>query len=243
MTKKKRNIILAALGSVVIICIIFLLSSYMASRNSEKAIGEIKDTVINTKPDIPIDFEAVWEINEDVIGWIKVDGTDVDYPILQHPTKDNYYMDHDIKDVKALIPGCIYINLNNSPDFTDNNTIIYGHNMGNKTMFGTLMEFYKEDFFNEHNEIIIYTPEHIYTYEIFAAVTYNNKLIPALFDLDTEMGYQAFINSLYETRSLRDHYSDREVTTEDKIITLSTCTIDHDHNYRFLIGAVLVNEE
>ncbi|HKK95407.1 MAG TPA: class B sortase [Anaerovoracaceae bacterium] len=243
MTKKTRKILLGVLGLIVVLCAAFLINSYMASKNAENAVDEIKEEIVDVKPDIPIDFDAVWEINEDVIGWIKVEGTEVDYPILQHPTKDNYYMDHDIEDVQAWIPGSIYINLNNSPDFMDNNTVIYGHNMGNKTMFGTLMDFYTEDFFNEHSEIIIYTPEHIYTYEIFAAVTYNNKLIPALYDLDTKSGYQAFIDSLYETSSSRNHYTDREVTTDDKIITLSTCTIDHDHNYRFLIGAVLVNEE
>ncbi len=244
MTKKRKTIILIILAAIVLGCVGFVIHSKLASRNSEKVIEEIKPDA-----NIPIDFEAIWEINKDVIAWIKIPDTTVDYPILQSPDEDNYYMDHDIEDVQNWIPGSIYINLNNSPELTDNNTVIYGHNVhmasdnGKGTMFGDLEKYYEEDFFNENKEIIIYTPEHIYTYEIFAAVTYNNKLIPALYDLNDENGYQAFIDSVYKTHMLRDNYTDRVVTSEDKIITLSTCTIDHDHDYRFLVTAVLVGKE
>ncbi|NLB53745.1 MAG: sortase [Syntrophomonadaceae bacterium] len=208
-----------------------------------------EDKIKETTTDIPIDFDAAWEVNQDIIAWIKIPNTTVDYPILQSPDEDNYYMNHDIQKVKNRIPGSIYINLNNSADLTDNNTIIYGHNIhmssddGKGSMFGDLEKYYDKEFFEENQEIIIYTPQYIYIYEIFAAVTYNNKLIPALYDLDRKNGYQDFLDSLYNTNGEKDNYSARAVTVGDRIITLSTCTIDHDHNYRYLVTAVLVEEK
>ena len=213
-----------------------------AAENSQNKTEE-------TTANIPIDFDAAWEINQDIIAWIKIPNTTVDYPILQSPDEDNYYMDHDIHKVQNSLPGSIYINLNNHADLTDNNTIIYGHNIhmsrdgGKSSMFGDLEKYYDKAFFEENQEIIIYTPKHIYTYEIFAAVTYNNKLIPALYDLDEKNGYQNFLDSLYKTNGKKDNYSARSVTVEDRIITLSTCTIDHNHNYRYLVVAVLVEEK
>ncbi|MBK5252996.1 MAG: class B sortase [Peptostreptococcaceae bacterium] len=248
MTKKRRTIILIVLGVIVICCAAFIINSKLASNRSEKAVDELKEKVVE-KVDIPIDFEAAWDVNEDVIAWITIPNTTVDYPLLQSPDEDNYYVNHDLNKVENWIPGSIYINLTNSSDLTDNNTVIYGHNVhmasdnGQGTMFGDLQKFYDEEFFKENKEIIIYTPEHIYTYEIFAAVTYNNKLITALYDLDDKDGYQAFLDSLNNTNMARDNYTDKEVTVDDKIITLSTCTIDHDHDYRFLITAVLVDEQ
>lgn len=251
---KKGKITLIILGVIVISCLAFIIHSKLASWNSERAIDAIKekkaeDKIKETSVDIPIDFDAAWEVNQDVIAWIKIPNTTVDYPILQSPDEDNYYMDRNIQRVQSRIPGSIYINLNNSADLTDNNTVIYGHNIhmssddGKGSMFGDLEKYYDKAFFKENQEVIIYTPKHIYTYEIFAAVTYNNKLIPALYNLDEKNGYQDFLDSLYNTNGKKDNYSDRAVTVKDRIITLSTCTIDHDHDYRYLVTAVLVEEE
>lgn len=247
---QKRKITLIILGIIVVSCLAFIIHSKLASRNSEKAINTIKkENIKKNSVNIPINFEAAWKVNQDIIAWIKIPNTKIDYPILQNPDEDNYYLHRNIERVKSIIPGSIYINLNNNANLTDNNTIIYGHNFrmsgkdSKNSMFCDLEKYYDKTFFEENQEIIIYTPKHIYTYEIFAAVTYNNKLIPALYNLDEKDGYQDFLDSLYNTNGKKDNYSDRTVTVEDRIITLSTCTIDQNHNYRYLVTAALVKKE
>ena len=92
------------------------------------------------------------------------------------------------------------------------------------------------------DKILIYTPEHILTYQVFAAVTYDNRHILNSFDFESEEGFQEYLDSLKEVRNMSSYIdSDVEVTTEDKIITLSTCNGNSDQ--RFLVEAVLVNEE
>ncbi|HZK09963.1 MAG TPA: class B sortase [Clostridia bacterium] len=232
MAKKYKREILIILGLILICCGAFIVESILAGRSSEEVLDKIKQSeVVAEKIDrikateeveeaalvIPIDFDAAWQINEDAIAWIKIPNTTVDYPILQSPDEDNYYSDHDIEKIQHWIPGSIYINLNNSPDLSDRNTIIYGHNVhvlsgdGTGTMFGDLVKYYEEEFFQKNKEIIIYTPQNKLSYEIFAAVTYNNKSIPDLYDLDTREGHQDFLQSIYNTNMKTDLYSDKEV--------------------------------
>ena len=89
---------------------------------------------------IPVKFGELQSVNPDVYAWITVPGTEIDYPILQHPSDNSYYLMHNI-DGSYGYPGCIYTENLNSKDFTDNNTVIYGHNMKNGSMFAQLHKF------------------------------------------------------------------------------------------------------
>ena len=89
--------------------------------------------------DSPVDWEGLREVNTDVYAWITVPGTVIDYPILQHATDNTYYLYYNI-DGSYGYPGCIYTENLNSKDFTDNNTVIYGHNMKDGTMFTDLLK-------------------------------------------------------------------------------------------------------
>ena len=164
--------------------------------------------------EIPIDFSSLKEKNSEVYAWIRIPDTQVDYPILQRA----------------------------SDDLSDKNTVIYGHNMRDETMFGGLKSYMDESYMKAHSQILIYTPEHILTYQVFAAVTYDNRHILNSFDFESEEGFQEYLDSLKEVRNMSSYIdSDVEVTTEDKIITLSTCNGNNEQ--RFLVEAVLVNEE
>jgi len=186
--------------------------------------------------EIPIDFSSLKEKNSEVYAWIRIPDTQVDYPILQRASDDLYYLDHTIDGAEGL-PGSIYTQSLNAQDFSDKNTVIYGHNMRDETMFGGLKSYMKA-----HSQILIYTPGHILTYQVFAAVTYDNRHILNSFDFKSEEGFQEYLDSLKEVRNMSSYIdSDVEVTTEDKIITLSTCNGNSDQ--RFLVEAVLVNEE
>lgn len=190
----------------------------------------------------PIDFDALHQRNPDIYAWIDIVGTDISYPLLQHPTEDNYYLDHTVDNV-AGYPGSIYTQTIASKDFSSFNDVIYGHNMTTGTMFAPLERYRDEKFFDEHRTIMIYTPEATYTYTVYAAVLYNDWLINYLFDFTKEEDCMAFVESLDETRNLNNHImTDMEITPEDHLITLSTCA-SGDHSHRYLIVAVRTNEE
>lgn len=208
---------------------------------SEEEVMEESETVLEEEKEpveIPIDFAALKEKNEDIYAWITIPGTKVDYPILQKPEDDGYYLNHTVDGVERL-PGSIYTESVHNQEFTESNTVIYGHNMKDDTMFGSLHDYEKADFFKEYRDVFIYTPEHIYTYEIFAAVTYSDAYIPFAFDFTTDEGYQAFLDSIYDSKNMTNQFAeDVEVTTEDCIITMSTC-IGNKPNNRYLVLAVL----
>lgn len=113
------------------------------------------------------DFGQLHEQNEDIYAWIVVPGTQVDYPLLQSET-DNYYLDYNLDHSKGY-PGCIYTNQCNRKDFSDYNTVLYGHNMKNGSMFGSIHSFEDETFFDGHPYIYVYTENERLTYEIYEA--------------------------------------------------------------------------
>lgn len=196
-----------------------------------------------TTPEIPVDFELLWEQNPDIYAWIHIEDTQVDYPILHSEDNEDYYLDHTV-DGESGLPGSIYTQYSYNQSFeTDNVTVIYGHNMRNDSMFGGLSEYLDEDYREAHSEIQIYTPEHIYTYTIVCAVTYDNRHILAYFNNCTlEEDYGNFLESLQSERQLPSWLADPlGVTTEDRMIILSTC--NDNSSQRFLIGAVLTDEE
>ena len=190
----------------------------------------------------PIDFDVLWEINPDVYAWIEIPGMDIAYPVLQSATDDSYYLNHTVER-EAGLPGSIYTESIHAKDFSDFNTVIYGHNMNNLTMFGSLRSYRDETFLEEHREIVIYTPEAEYHYKIFAAVIYSNAYLPAAFDNNTEEGRQDYIDAISNgVRNMNSHVlDDVEVTTDSHLITLSTCV--GDARYRYLVVAALEESE
>ena len=190
----------------------------------------------------PVDFDAMWEVNPDVYAWITVPGTVIDYPILQHATDNTYYLNYNI-DGSYGYPGCIYTENMNSKEFTDNNTVIYGHNMKNGTMFAGLHKFEDSNFFNEHTEVYIYTPEKELRYTIFAAYIYDDRHLLYSFDFADEQVYANYLNDIQNMRSMNALIrEDVEVTAEDKIITLVTCMANQPSK-RLLVQAVLNQED
>lgn len=190
----------------------------------------------------PVDFAGMWEVNEDVYAWITVPGTVIDYPILQHATDNTYYLNYNI-DGSYGYPGCIYTENLNSKDFTDNNTVIYGHNMKNGSMFSGLHKFEDASFFEENTKVYIYTPEKEYEYTIFAAYIYDDRHLLYSFDFANEQVYATYLEDIQNMRSMNALLrEDITVTAKDKIITLVTC-IGNQPDKRLLVQAVLNQDE
>lgn len=194
-----------------------------------------------TVPEKNLDWDALHEENEDIYAWIYVPDTEVDYPILQHPTDNSYYLNYNIDGTKGF-PGCIYTEDYNAKDFSDLHTVIYGHNLTSGLMFSSLHNFEDEELVNEDHYIFIYTEDYVFVYQIFAVYEYPAIHLLANFDLTDETVYADYLEGIYEAEGrIANIREDIAVTAEDKIVTLSTCTFDHDAGLRFLVVGVLVN--
>ena len=185
----------------------------------------------------PVDFEAVWEVNPDVVAWLYIPGTDVSFPVLQHPTDNSYYLTHDAEK-KSSSAGAIFIEDYNDADFSDMCTIIYGHRMYDGTMFGTLQATYSdEETFRQSQIVMIYLPDREIPYQVFAAVPFDNSHILYYHDFDDQLSYREFINSIYSTTGVGTTLvSELMPEYGDRLLILSTC-LWGDRDTRYLILA------
>lgn len=182
-------------------------------------------------------FSTLQEINKDTVGWLTVNNTRIDYPVVQ--AKDNdYYLRRDYYQNKNR-HGWIFMDYRNNPDELNENTIIYGHNLANQTMFGTLRYALNSYWYKKSaNQIITFnTPNENMKFQIFSIYTIptTNDYLDITFP--TTDAYQAYID-LVKGRSIYDF--NIEVTTNDKILTLSTCANGNDK--RLVIHAKLIKE-
>ena len=172
---------------------------------------------------LQIDLDALREVNEDVIGWIHIPDTEVSYPLL-HWTDNDFYLNHTWKQTKNS-GGSIFMECENEPDFSDFNTIIYGHNLLNDTMFGGLSKYKSEQYAKEHPCIYILTDEGVFCYDIFSAHRVGIDTIMYATDLTTERKKEEFLRFTKDYSRIK---MDKEPTVDDQILTLSTCSGGHD---------------
>lgn len=206
-------------------------------QTTEATASAVQPEMQSVEVENPIDFDSYWAMNTDIYAYIYIENTNVDYPVLQHPSDNSYYLDYNIDGSKGY-PGCIYTEKENAKDFTDSNTIIYGHNMRNGTMFKTLHKFENAQFFEQNKYIYIYLPDQVLQYKIFAAYTYNDRHILNSFDFSNQSVYQSYIDSIFSNPK-GNIDTTVPVTVQDRIITLSTCT--GNDSTRWLVQAVLLN--
>ncbi len=221
----------------------FVDSSFPQEPEIPETESEEEDILELLGVDIPeknLDWESLKQTNKDIYAWIYIPDTNIDYPILQHPTYDTYYLDHNLDGSKGY-PGCLFTQMLNSKNFDDYNTVIYGHNMKNGSMFRTLHYFEDESFFATHPFVYVYTEDEVLVYEVFAAYTSDNSHILNTNDFSSEAGYAAYLNKVYNQARLGGWYRDG-VSEANRIITLSTCTSGKNaSSKRFLVQAVLLN--
>lgn len=195
-----------------------------------------------TVPEKNLDWQGLWAQNEDIYAWIYIPGTNIDYPVLQHPTDDVFYLDHNL-DGSAGYPGCIYTEPSwNYKGFMDRNTVLYGHDLLDGTMFTQLHNFEDESFFNANRYAFIYTPEDVFAYDIFAAYEFTDEHILYTYNLGSDAGYQEYLDMVFATRDMGAHFRDGvQVGIQNKIITMSTCIAEKPNN-RYLVQGVLIND-
>lgn len=176
----------------------------------------------------PIDFEQLQKVNEDIVGWLRIRGLGISYPVVQG--EDNDYYLHRTFEGTDNFAGCIFMNCDNDSDLSDQNTILYGHNMKDGSMFGKLKNYNEEDVYKKSKYFWIYTPDLIYQYRIFSASVVNKTGLTYQI-MFTEDEFDQFVNQAFSS-SVVDN-SGLSVTKEDRVVTLSTCT--GDDSTRFVV--------
>ena len=146
--------------------------------------------------DIPIDFAQLQSMNPDIYAWIKVPGTVIDYPVVQSDTDNTYYLDHSVEKEEDKA-GAIFTEDYNSKTFEDPNTVLYGHGMANGSMFDGLHQYMDRSFFDENREVIVYMPDKILHYQIFAAYLFDNRHLLQALTLRIPKSFQAYLDGLW----------------------------------------------
>ncbi|SFO16885.1 sortase B [Pseudobutyrivibrio sp. JW11] len=245
---KKQNTkvnpkVFLALGLVIIVgSMSGFLYIFMDYQSSNSLYSELNSSYININEQvsddswdsmIDVDFESLQQINPDVVAWIYVEGTDISYPILYSGDDETYL--RTTMEGESAKAGSIFLEGYNYPDFTDSHSIIYGHNMRNLSMFGTL-KYYKseEGYLDEHRYFQIITPDSKMRYEIFSY-------------FDTEAASWVYAVPYSDCEEFDDYISEllrhsyevvdtEEVTSADRVVTLSTCSTS---GMRFTVHGVL----
>ena len=183
-----------------------------------------------------IDFVALEEVNNDVVGWLYVEALeDINYPIVHGPDND-YYLHRTVKKTYNFA-GSIFLEATNKPDFSDPHNIVFGHNMKNGSMFGQLRKFREREVYDKSRYFWICTPEKNYKYEIFSVQE-------VLSGGDAYLLFSAPGSELLEYAQRMEQQSEVKTpgitfTENSKIVTLSTCTTNTIK--RLIVQGVLVN--
>lgn len=184
-----------------------------------------------------VNFDNLLKINSDTKGWIRVNNTNVNLPFVQ--TNDNdYYLNHSF-DKSYNSAGWIFLDYRNDINNLRANNIIYGHGRLDNTMFGSLRNAFNKSWYQNVNNrnILITTPTQNMVFEIFSIYTIEPESYYITTIFSSIEKHQAFINTI-KNRSIYDFNT--EVTTNDKILTLSTC---YDNVKRAVIHAKLIKLE
>lgn len=185
-------------------------------------------------PKIGVDFDGLKKINNKCVGWIYVDGAQINYPVVQ--CDDNEYYLHHTFEEQENSSGCIFMDYEVDPELTSWNTFVYGHNMKNGSMFGHLKNYINNSSTYDKNPyIFFFRPEGIYRYEIFSFYldSTDSKMY---YTCDTYKEYRAYLREA-TARSVRECAA--KATPEDTIMTLVTCSGSGSNKQRFFVHGVL----
>ena len=200
-------------------------------------------TVSPTTPDgILTEYAGLYEYNPDMVGWIKIEGTRIDNPVVQSPDRPNYYLDRAF-DGSSNRNGAIYVREECDVDLPSDNVTIYGHNMATGKMFADLHKYDDEAFWEENRLIIFDTLKERHVYEIFA-------VFKTLANVGEGFSYHQFVDAANEEefdtfvatcKKLAEYDTGITPVYGDKLICLSTCEYSLGDNSRLVVAAVRIS--
>ena len=241
MRKKKKKKVIFNLIVYIILPFMLVYSGikifkwYKDKTKSNEIAKHIKDTVMienEDKEEYAIDFNKLKEQNNETVAWIKVNNTNIEYPVVK-ADNNNFYLNHSF-DKRKNSAGWIFADYRNKFDNTDKNLVIYGHNMRDDSMFGSLKWVINEDWYhNEDNKYItLITENETQVYEVFSVYQIEKEDYYIQTNFNTEKEFSEFIETIAK-RSKKDFNVD--VNKEDNILTLSTCA--NNNKYRVVLHA------
>lgn len=239
-----KNVILTLLIIFFIAVIIFsgiqLIKWYLGNKANNDIIKEIKESNIisyneNDENVSEVDFEKLKNINSDAVGYIEVPNTNISYPVVQAKNND-YYLTYNLKK-EYNSAGWIFMDYRNDLDGNDKNIIIYGHNRRDGSMFGSLKNILSPDWYNnESNKYVTFIIEQgNLKYEVFSIYQIEREDYYIQTTFSDNEDYESFIRTI-TNRSIKNY--NVNVSSEDSILTLSTCA--NDNEYRVVLHAKLV---
>lgn len=221
---------------VFVISAIILFKWFVETSNSEKQYQQLSNDVNiendGQEKDSSIDFGKLKEINSDVVGWIKINETNIDYPIVQKNDND-YYLNKNFynKDDRT---GAIFLDYKNKSDFTDVNTVIYGHNIKRGTMFADLEDIYNGNL-GKNVEINVHTPSQHLKYIVFSS--YNIE--PEEYGINTSISSNNYVEFKENLAKKSKINFEQNIESQSNILTLSTC--DRTGKRRILVHAQMIS--
>lgn len=240
--------------SVVILLIgIMLISSYFIYKNmqedkEQEEIFEELENIVTTnetneekeQQEDNVNLNKLYKINNDIVGWLKIENTNINYPVMQTKDRPDYYLRKNFYKEYSVF-GTPYIDENCDIE-NGNNLIIYGHHINGNKMFGELENYKNEEYYNKHKFIKFYTLNEKAEYEIisvFKTTVYNDKGFKyyQYYNLEDEREFETFINkckelSLYDTQKIAKY--------GDKLLTLSTCEYSQNNGRLVVVARKII---
>ena len=215
---------------------------YQNIREDQISLLKVKEEITRTTPQAEqvsnnsasMDFMYLQTVNEDVVAWITATGLAIDLPIVQGDDNE-YYLTH-LFDNQPNRLGTLFMDVYNKPDFSDKNTVIYGHNMNDGSMFATLANYRTQDFYESFPVMDLYTPTNDYQIELFAGYVAGGDEPFIQFKFSDDSDFLAYINGLKQKSTFESTVT---IEPDDRIVTLSTCSTDFD-NARYVVVGKLV---
>ncbi|MCL2350288.1 MAG: class B sortase [Defluviitaleaceae bacterium] len=221
--------------------IIYRRDGRVAAANSaiiQEIFADISVGADTIRPHYPMAVARNLTHNEDIIAYIAIPGTNVGNVVVQGMDNSHYLYTDAFG--QPNVNGALFMDYRNSPSFTDPNTIIYGHNMRNGTMFHNLRYYMNESFWREHPHIVVITDYDVLIYEIFATFSTHVDFYYIQVDFNDERGdFEGLINEMAR-RAVFD--TDIRAARYDRVLILSTCTNIHQDT-RFVVAARLLVRE
>lgn len=228
------NIVTLILIVIIVFCLFKIgkiLWGYYEGTKTYDNVAKIAG--ISSKDSDHIDFDKLLEKNPDTKAWLKLKGTNINYPILQGASNDTYL--YRMFDGKYNRKGSLFIDYRVENPFQDFMTIVYGHNMKDNTMFSHLMEYKNQDFYKKHPKMLLYTPSKNYNMYVIGAM-YIDAAAPQYKLFFNESEKASYVNWISSNSVIK---TDEVASAQDKIVMLSTCT-NVDENGRFIVFGKLV---
>ena len=249
--KKNLPLILLCIAFLAIACVSgYHLAGILAEYNQGKQVYTELTQYVNPEPSVSpvveeedsnhegivwpeVDFEALKAVNDDIVAWIYLEGTAINYPVVRGDD-NSYYLDK-LYDGTTNGSGSIFMDFRNEPNFVDKNNILYGHSMNNGSMFTAIKRFKNQAYYDEHPYALLMTPDKNYKVEFFSGYIVNVEQDAWNYYFDTDEQFQHWLDS---SKSKSTFASNVTPNTDDEVLTLSTCTYEFENARYVLVGVM-----